>query len=562
MSPGFGRVMSRSATLPRAFKFHGFQRQQCGVEEPATAGVSFNSDPDVPFASVMDEVVTEVMVRLLANFIEARLELPEKAAGLIAQEAMTNVLMDSLTWLAQNKRAGPRQGGAARRSSRRYRAWKDRGWSVQYVQARLAEAEMSDISEEEGMRGPLRQEKSEAEEAARDPEPARFEEIFSPNVWRTLETPEQNPGQVPKLEPSPFATDQKWLRNLSGLLNATAAVANAQGAEKSDQEPLSFKQIDKDSLGFEFCQDGDDHGGLFQRIPELNSPDSFAVNQLIAIEPFDLSEFDDKISRRRSPLGPLPTIKQSAMDDSRHDWDGRKVPGLGREVQQTNRRDIVIGSHNDTPQRSRLRSSPSTKNVGRCIRKRDLALSQADELDFDAHARIEKKFREEMEVEANVMLQETAQVLNEPAPMLASLEPKNESCEGVFADSRGPRGNDITLLISTLEFEQCCQHTDLIRRGCPQTFSGRWAWIYAPQLGARTGYSLITRTSSLAARHVLGNFHQVSFEGCATMETDVLRVMYVEPRDGCELLVEGLTMPDGEFAMTRRLFHHFEDYEM
>lgn len=128
-----------------------------------------------------------------------------------------------------------------------------------------------------------------------------------------------------------------------------------------------------------------------------------------------------------------------------------------------------------------------------------------------------------------------------------------------------PEKEEVVLLVSTLDFEKSNQVADLIRRSGTEPAPGRWALLNVDCPVHEPGWSLVTKTSSRAARQVFETMHTAAFIS-GTQERS-LHVMYVEPRNGGEILVEVLSIPvwpqcpEGWEAL-QMLVYHFNAYEM
>lgn len=496
-----GREEWRQASIPRDFEFHEFQRQTWAVEEDKGEddedgcgqdgeSCSTGAGSDAANVSVMDEVATDVMVGILANFVVARFDLPGAIAGLFAQKAMANLLVNSLEHLAQDGRAGQRRAGSSFRSRLRS-ASNRRGWSTQFVEKRLAAAEMT----------------NQRRHVQKEPE---------------LDKPVQEPGEQNDGRDGPGREDHKQ-----------------DSHERGNQKSLELENSDTETAS------------LRENRPSTDLTAIANIAKLVAT-----INLGDRYTRHPRPeLVPQPVTntQQTSKGDVGLQQDGQGVYGAQKGPKCVFKHVIINNNSTRHIWHPRVRSGA----VSMALRtwERDAALQEADELDFDAHTDIQRQFRERPDYDLTMRLQQAGRISDSPVPLKANL--------GFFARLHNPaEQTEIILLISTLDFEHSNQHADLIRRSGLEPAAGRWSWIHVSQPVDGAGYSLVTRTSCQAARQVLEVCHWGHFTGHTTGESNSLRVMYVEPREGGELLVEGLTMPEGEHTMMRMLVYYFNAYEM
>lgn len=142
----------------------------------------------------------------------------------------------------------------------------------------------------------------------------------------------------------------------------------------------------------------------------------------------------------------------------------------------------------------------------------------------------------------------------------------DEQRKGFFVRLQDPpEKKEVVLLVSTLDFEQSNQVADLIMRSGTEPAPGRWALLNVDCPVHEPSWSLVTKTSSRAARQVFETMHTAAF--ISGSQKRPLRVMYVEPRNGGEILVEVPSMfvwpqsPEGWEAL-QLLLCYFNAYEM
>lgn len=146
---------------------------------------------------------------------------------------------------------------------------------------------------------------------------------------------------------------------------------------------------------------------------------------------------------------------------------------------------------------------------------------------------------------------------SEDADSWTNSEPIGELDRGPFARLYDPEKDEqVTLLVSReLSFEESSLHVQLIRLSRLKPVPGKWSRMDMVT-GDVMGFSLVTRMSSQAAKNILSHY-------CKVITDQSFRVMYVEPRAGGKVLVEGFMMPsETPENFIERVLYLLRDLEM
>lgn len=131
-----------------------------------------------------------------------------------------------------------------------------------------------------------------------------------------------------------------------------------------------------------------------------------------------------------------------------------------------------------------------------------------------------------------------------------------------YAGFSGSQEDDkeVQLLVSTFEFSRCAQFAKQV---CYNGPPGKWALFDKRD---SEGVSLVTNVGSEVARKV---FSYLTGKRLFMFKSKPLCVMYIEPRNGGEVLVKGMLMPNDPIgsgrpsaALIRRLSDFFKGFEM
>lgn len=142
-----------------------------------------------------------------------------------------------------------------------------------------------------------------------------------------------------------------------------------------------------------------------------------------------------------------------------------------------------------------------------------------------------------------------------------SITPKPiQAATGTTQPKRTENDREIKLLVSTLNYDSCTQFAS---RACYSGPPGKWTLF--DEYGSEE-VSLVTNVSSQVARKA---FRYLTGKHLFTLKAKPLCVMYIEPRNGGEVLVKGLWMTKGPFGdwgqsttLMRKLCDVFDGFEM
>lgn len=546
----------RLASFPHGSGSHSFQRHACAVGKGASeeddfgrdgpleddhkqdgAGLSTATDPSAANALVMGKAVTKVMIGTLANFGIARLHLPEAIADVFAQKAMTDLVSSTLAYIAEGSKTGQRRARSSSRSGPGTRASKRRRWSDENVKERLATAEMGDIREEKP---------GVDDEPIEEGKLLGLQDVPLPESKAPLEATQEHQEQMYEWEPEAAVMDNGCFENPFSMLGEAIALREAQEVSEPGQE----KYVQGESGHEDHKHRSHERGN--QKSPELEhsgTDEAFfgeyrpSINLTgIALHIANLGDG----GRPKLILGPSATAQETSEGDVSRQQSGPREDGVPNELKDAARHVTI----NNNEARLLWHPRPGARGIGTShrTREKDVALKQTEYP--DSPVEIRRRFREGLGCDLEMRSQQAERILDSPKHLVATL------C--FLPQLHGPAEPvNVLLLVSTMEFELANQHAYLLRRSGIEPYPGEEGMILADD-----GCSVVIKTSTQEARQVLMNYHCSYFTSTATGLTSLLRVMYVKPREGGEILVEGLTMPDGEAMMMWALVYFFPEYDM